>query len=125
MQNLIDMDREDELSGRMEHIHHRLHTAYCQFPDPEDIQLEEIRTVGNDEDGGGCSSGGSNGKGSPGEFNSKGCPDGSNGKETPQEQQQPRRDLSHPTLKGLPVSRLQNAVRCVTFLIRLQKRGLS
>uniref|UniRef100_A0A453JGW9 CSC1-like protein RXW8 n=1 Tax=Aegilops tauschii subsp. strangulata TaxID=200361 RepID=A0A453JGW9_AEGTS len=44
-QNLIDMDREDELSGRMEHIHHGLHTAYCQFPESEDIQLEEIRTV--------------------------------------------------------------------------------
>jgi hypothetical protein len=99
------MDREDEQSGRMEHIHHRLHTSYCQFPDTEDIQLEKIHIAGNDEDEN-CSSGESNSK--------ETC-----------EEQQPRRDLSHPTLKGLPVSRLQNAVRSITFLIRLQKRGLS
>ncbi|KQJ85654.1 CSC1-like protein RXW8 [Brachypodium distachyon] len=104
-QDLIDMDREDERSGRMEHIHHRLHSAYCQFPDTEDIQLEKITTVGNDED--------------------RGCGSAeSAGKETGEEQQ-PRRDLSHPTLKGLPISRLQTAVRSITFLIRLQKRGLS
>jgi hypothetical protein len=98
------MDREDERSGNMEHIHHRLHTAYCQFPDTEDIQLEKIHIAGNSE-AENCSSGESNGK--------ETC-----------EEQQPRRDLPQPTLKELPVSRLQNAVRSITFLIRLQKRGL-
>ena len=41
------MDREDERSGRMEHIHHGLRSAYRQFPDTEYIKLE---TVGDDED---------------------------------------------------------------------------
>ncbi|KAM0830021.1 hypothetical protein ACQ4PT_066493 [Festuca glaucescens] len=105
-QDLIDMDREDERSGRMEHIHGRLHTAYCQFPDTEDIQLEKIQIDGNGVE--------------------KNCSSGeSKGKETLEEQQPRRDELSHPTLKGLPVSRLQNAVRSITFLIRLQKRGLS
>ncbi|KAM0908568.1 hypothetical protein ACQ4PT_015373 [Festuca glaucescens] len=49
-QDLIDMDREDERSGRMEHIHHGLRSAYRQFPDAEDIKLEKILTIGNDED---------------------------------------------------------------------------
>lgn len=103
MQDLIDMDREDERSGRIDEIHHRLHFAYCQFPDTEDVPLEKIRIVGGVEETG-SSSGEPNGK--------EAC-------------ENPRRDLSHPTLKGLPVSRLQNAVRSITFLIRLQKRGLS
>uniref|UniRef100_A0A0E0BVM0 CSC1/OSCA1-like 7TM region domain-containing protein n=1 Tax=Oryza glumipatula TaxID=40148 RepID=A0A0E0BVM0_9ORYZ len=102
-QDLIDMDREDERSGRMDEIHHRLHSAYCQFHDTEDIPLEKIQTVGSDEEQG-CSS------------------DKSNGKETFEE---PRAELSHPTLNGLPVSRLRHAVKSITFLVRLQKRGLS
>ncbi|KAM0882117.1 hypothetical protein ACQ4PT_032564 [Festuca glaucescens] len=106
-QDLVDMDREDEQSGRMEHIHHQLHTAYCQFPDTEEMQLEKIRIAGNDKD--------DEEPWSLGESNSK---------ETCEERQ-PRRDLSHPTLKGLPFNRLQNAIRSITFLIRLQKRGLS
>ncbi|KAM0882118.1 hypothetical protein ACQ4PT_032564 [Festuca glaucescens] len=106
-EDLVDMDREDEQSGRMEHIHHQLHTAYCQFPDTEEMQLEKIRIAGNDKD--------DEEPWSLGESNSK---------ETCEERQ-PRRDLSHPTLKGLPFNRLQNAIRSITFLIRLQKRGLS
>uniref|UniRef100_A0A0E0GIB6 CSC1/OSCA1-like 7TM region domain-containing protein n=1 Tax=Oryza nivara TaxID=4536 RepID=A0A0E0GIB6_ORYNI len=102
-QDLIDMDREDERSGRMDEIHHRLHSAYCQFHDTEDIPLEKIQTVGSDEEQG-CSS------------------DKSNGKESFEE---PRAELSHPTLNGLPVSRLRHAVKSITFLVRLQKRGLS
>ncbi|XP_052139517.1 CSC1-like protein RXW8 [Oryza glaberrima] len=102
-QDLIDMDREDERSGRMDEIHHRLHSAYCQFYDTEDIPLEKIQTVGSDEEQGSSS-------------------DKSNGKETFEE---PRAELSHPTLNGLPVSRLRHAVKSITFLVRLQKRGLS
>ncbi|TKW29837.1 hypothetical protein SEVIR_3G421100v4 [Setaria viridis] len=102
-QDLIDMDREDERSGRIDEIHHRLHSAYCQFPDTEDVPLEKIKIIGGDEEQG-CSSGESTGKDT--------CVD-------------PKMDLSHPTLKGLPVSRLRHAVRSITFLIRLQKRGLS
>lgn len=30
-QTIIDMDREDEHSGRMEEIHHQLLSAYCQI----------------------------------------------------------------------------------------------
>ncbi|KAL5225936.1 hypothetical protein ABZP36_012575 [Zizania latifolia] len=102
-QDLIDMDREDERSGRMDEIHHGLHSAYCQFPDTEDIPLEKIQTIGKDEDHGSSSS-------------------KSDGKETCEE---PKGDLSHPTLNGLPVSRLRHAVKSITFLVRLQKRGLS
>jgi hypothetical protein len=91
----------------MEHIHNRLHRAYCQFPDTEDIQLENIQIDRNGEQQENC------------------CSGESNGKETCEEEQEPKKELSHPTLKGLPVSRLQNAVRSITFLIRLQKRGLS
>lgn len=103
VQDLIDMDREDERSGRMDEIHHRLHSAYCQFPDTEEVPLEKIKIIGGDEEQG-SSSGESTGKDT--------CED-------------PKMDLSHPTLKGLPVSRLRHAVRSITFLIRLQKRGLS
>ncbi|CAM0147183.1 unnamed protein product [Urochloa decumbens] len=102
-QDLIDMDREDERSGRIDEIHHQLHSAYCQFPDTEDVPLEKIKIIGGDEEQGSSS----------GE---------STGKETCEDT---KRDLSHPTLKGLPVSRLRHAVRSITFLIRLQKRGLS
>jgi calcium permeable stress-gated cation channel len=97
------MDREDERSGRIDEIHHRLHFAYCQFPDTEDVPLEKIGIAGAVEEEGSSFS-------------------ESNAKETCEK---PRRDLSHPTLRGLPVTRLRNAVRSITFLIRLQKRGLS
>jgi hypothetical protein len=97
------MDREDERSGRIDEIHHGLHSAYCQFPDTVDVPLEKIEIVGGDEEQGSTS----------GE---------SSGKETCED---PKKDLSHPTLKGLPVNRLRQAVKSVTFLIRLQKRGLS
>ncbi|GJM95057.1 hypothetical protein PR202_ga11753 [Eleusine coracana subsp. coracana] len=104
-QDLIDMDREDERSGRINEIHHRLHFAYCQFPDTDDVPLEKIRIVGGVEE-----PGSSSGEGE------------SNGKEACEN---PIRDLSHPTLQGLPISRMRHAVRSITFLIRLQKRGLS
>ncbi|KAG8062097.1 hypothetical protein GUJ93_ZPchr0003g17965 [Zizania palustris] len=102
-QDLIDMDREDEQSGRMDAIHQRFHSAYCQFVDTDDIPLEGVRVGSRNEDGSG-SSGESSGK--EGTNDSKG-------------------DLSHPTLDGLPISRLRHAVRSLGFIIRLQKRGLS
>uniref|UniRef100_A0A453JGP7 CSC1-like protein RXW8 n=2 Tax=Aegilops tauschii subsp. strangulata TaxID=200361 RepID=A0A453JGP7_AEGTS len=105
-QDLIDLDREDERSGRMEHIHHRLRSAYRQFPGNEDIKLEKIVTVGNDED--------------QDEGPSSGEP---NGEETCEEQEPSRRDLSHPTLKGLPVSRLWDSVRSIAFLWTAEKRS--
>ncbi|XP_006650400.1 CSC1-like protein RXW8 isoform X2 [Oryza brachyantha] len=103
-QDLIDMDREDEQSGRMEDIHHCLHSAYCQFADTDDIPLKGIH-VDRDEDG----------SGSSGESS---CKDDSTQPTT-------ATDISHPTLEGLPVSRLRHAVRSLGFIVRLQKRGLS
>ncbi|TVU45728.1 hypothetical protein EJB05_05226, partial [Eragrostis curvula] len=101
---LIDMDTEDEQAGRMEDLHHRLHSAYFQFHDTDDdIPLEGVHTVGIDEDGCGTS----------GESNCKESPD------------QPESNLSHPTLEGLPVSQLRNAARSLSFIVKLQKRGLS
>lgn len=97
------MDREDEQSGKMDEIHRGLHSAYCQFLDTDDIPLEGVKTIGRDEDGSGNS----------GESSSK------------ENTNQPRSDLSYPTLKGLPVGRLQRAVRSIGFIIGLQKRGLS
>uniref|UniRef100_A0ACD6A3L6 Uncharacterized protein n=1 Tax=Avena sativa TaxID=4498 RepID=A0ACD6A3L6_AVESA len=98
-QVLIDMDREDQRLGRMDDIHRGLQCAYCQSPDTDDIPLEGIQTSSTDEDK--CSS--------SGESSCK----------------EPVSDLSHPTLKGLPVDRLRTAVRSLAFMIRLQKRGLS
>ncbi|VAI12227.1 unnamed protein product [Triticum turgidum subsp. durum] len=104
-QDLIDLDREDQRSGRMEHIHHGLRSAYRQFPDNEDIKLEQILTVGNDED------------------QDEGCSSGErNGEETCKEQE-PRRDLCHSTLKGLPVSRLRDSVRSIALLWTAEKRS--
>ncbi|XP_062212040.1 CSC1-like protein RXW8 isoform X2 [Phragmites australis] len=102
-QNLIDMDTEDQQAGRMEDLHQRLHSAYFQSPDTDDIPLEGVHTVGRNADGSGTS----------GESSSKESAD------------EARSDLSHPTLDGLPVSQLRNAVRSLTFIMRLQKRGLS
>ncbi|XP_044386480.1 CSC1-like protein RXW8 isoform X2 [Triticum aestivum] len=103
-QDLIDLDREDERSGRMEHIHHGLRSAYRQFPD-EDIKLEKILTVRNDED--------------QDEGRSSSEP---NGEQTCKEQE-PGRDLCHPTLEGLPVSRLRDSVRSIAFLWTAKKRS--
>uniref|UniRef100_A0A0A9EKD9 Uncharacterized protein n=1 Tax=Arundo donax TaxID=35708 RepID=A0A0A9EKD9_ARUDO len=97
------MDLDDQQSGRMEELHQRLHAAYFQFPDTDDIPLEGVHTVGRDEDGSGTS----------GESSRKESAD------------RPSRDLSHPTLEGLPVSQLRNAARSLSFILRLQKRGLS
>lgn len=98
------MDREDQRSGRMEHIHHGLRSAYRQFSDTEDIKLEKILTVMNNED--------------QGEGRSSSEPN----TEDTCEEQEPRRDLSHPTLKGLPVDRLQNSVRSIAALWTAEKR---
>lgn len=49
VQDLIGMDREDERSGRMDEIHRRLHSAYCQFPDTEEAPLEKNKIIGGDE----------------------------------------------------------------------------
>ncbi|XP_062214990.1 CSC1-like protein RXW8 [Phragmites australis] len=102
-QDLIVMDREDQQAGRMEDLHQRLHAAYFQFPDTDDIPLEGVHTIGKDEDGSGTS----------GESSCKESADQSSS------------DLSHPTLEGLPVSQLRNAARSLSFIMRLQKRGLS
>ena len=96
------MDREDQQSGRMDAIHRGLCSAYCQSLDTDDISLEEIQTSSTDGDG----------SGSSGESS---CKEGGD---------QPGSDLSHPTLKDLPVNQLRSAVRSLAFMIRLQKRGL-
>ena len=99
-QNLIDMDIEDRQMGRTEDLHHRLHKAYFQFSDTEDIPLEGVHSVGRDEDGSGTS----------GESSRK---------------ERANDDLSHPTLDGLPVSRLRNAVRSLGSVLRPQRRELA
>uniref|UniRef100_A0A0E0NZE6 CSC1/OSCA1-like 7TM region domain-containing protein n=1 Tax=Oryza rufipogon TaxID=4529 RepID=A0A0E0NZE6_ORYRU len=102
-QDLIDMDREDEQSGRMDDIHHRLHSAYCQFADTDDIPLKGVHV---DRD---AEASGSSGESS--------CREDTN--------QPTTSDISHPTLEGLPVNRLRHVVRSLSSIIRLQKRGLS
>ncbi|KAK3146487.1 hypothetical protein QOZ80_3BG0267040 [Eleusine coracana subsp. coracana] len=87
-QILMDMDNEDQQSGRMEDLHNRLHSAYFQFHDTGDIPLEGVHTIGRDD-----------GSSTSGESNSK------------ESAHQPESDLSHPTLEGLPVSQLRNAAR--------------
>ena len=94
------MDMEDQQMGRTEDLHRRLHNAYFQFSDTDDIPLEGAHSVGGDEDGTGTS----------GE---------SSRKETTDD------DLSHPTLDGLPVSRLRNAVRSLGSVLRPQRRELA
>ena len=74
-----------------------LHNAYFQFSETDDIPLEGAHSVGRDEDGTGTSS----------------------RKETTDD------DLSHPTLDGLPVSRLRNAVRSLGSVLRPQRRELA
>ncbi|WVZ60085.1 hypothetical protein U9M48_010151 [Paspalum notatum var. saurae] len=102
-QNLIDMDKEDHQSGRTEDLHQRLHSAYFQFPDTDDIPLEGVQTAGIDEDRSGTS--------------------GESSREE-NKADKPKSDLSHPTLDGLPVSRLRNAVRSLGSIWRPQKREL-
>ena len=94
------MDMEDQQMGRPEDLHRRLHNAYFQFSDTDDIPLEGVHSVGRDEDGSGTSS-------------------ESSRKETADD------DLSHPTLDGLPVSRLRNAVRSLGSFLRPQRRELA
>lgn len=98
-QNLIDMDKEDQQSATTEDLHHRLHSAYFQFHDTDDVPLEGHSTTGRDEDRSGCS----------GE---------SSRKESAVD------ELSHPTLDGLPVSRLRSAVRSLGSILRPKKREL-
>lgn len=102
-QNLIDMDKEDQQSGRTEDLHQRLHSAYFQFPDTDDIPLEGVHTAGSGEDGSGTSGESSQGESATDETKS---------------------DLSHPTLDGLPVSQLRNVVRSLGSIWRPQKRDL-
>ncbi|KAJ4788057.1 hypothetical protein LUZ62_039303 [Rhynchospora pubera] len=93
-QDLIDMDREDQQSGKMEEIHKHLHTAYSQFPHSTDgVKI-------NDES-------------SEERASSSSQSDGSGKK------------LSHPTLRGLPIARLQKAVKTVCLVVSLQKRDTS
>jgi len=103
-QNLIDMDKEDQQSDTTEDLHERLHSAYFQFPDTDEVPLERVRvSVGRDEDG----------SGSSGE---------SSRKESAEDEH--KSGLSHPTLDGLPVSRLRNAVRSLGSVLRPQRRQL-
>ncbi|KAJ1294207.1 hypothetical protein BS78_01G128100 [Paspalum vaginatum] len=102
-QNLIDMDKEDQQSGGTEDLHQRLHSAYFQFPDTDDIPLEGVHTAGRHEDGSGTSG------------------ESSREENTADE---PKSDLSHPALDGLPVSRLRNAVISLGSIWRPQKREL-
>ncbi|OEL31572.1 CSC1-like protein RXW8 [Dichanthelium oligosanthes] len=102
-QNLIDMDKEDQQMGRAEDLHERLHSAYFQFADTDDIPLEGVHTAGRDEDESGTS----------GESSHKESADDDT-----------KDDLSHPTLDGLPVSRLRNVVRSLSTILRPKKREL-
>ncbi|CAD6206146.1 unnamed protein product [Miscanthus lutarioriparius] len=103
-QNLIDMDKADQQSGTTEDLHQRLHSAYFQFHDTDDVPLEGVHsTAGRDEDG----------SGSLGE---------SRRKESAADEL--KSGLSHPTLDGPPVSRLRNAVRSLGSVLRPQKREL-
>ncbi|TKV92083.1 hypothetical protein SEVIR_9G140400v4 [Setaria viridis] len=102
-QSLIDMDKEDQQMGRTEDLHDRLHSAYFQFPDTDDIPLEGAHNVGRDE----------NGNGTSGESSRKESAD-----------DDPKDDLSHPTLAGLPVSQLRNAVISIGSILRPQRREL-
>ncbi|CAL9166175.1 unnamed protein product [Musa hybrid cultivar] len=91
-QDLIEMDKADEQSGRMEQIHEQLLSAYSQFP-PESHNVCLV-------DGEGTS--------------------GSNRKD---ESTELRNDLSHPTLVGLPISRLRQVVTAVSMLVSLQSKS--
>nr|BAK00993.1 predicted protein [Hordeum vulgare subsp. vulgare] len=113
------MYREDEQSGRMEEIHEGLHSAYCQSTDTEsadDISLERVPAISTtDEEGSGSS-------GEPSSKEGAGQPGATIRTAQPPDSQP---ELSHPTLKGLPVDRLRRVVRSLGFMIGLQKRGVS
>jgi calcium permeable stress-gated cation channel len=90
------MDRDDEQSGRMEEIHEQLHTVYSQFP--HSTGGVKISDESSDVEDQASSSSQSNGSG---------------------------KELAHPTLRGLPIARLQKAVRTVCLIANLQKKGSS
>ncbi|CAN6309870.1 unnamed protein product [Urochloa humidicola] len=102
-QNLIDMDKEDQQMDRAEDLHERLHSAYFQFPDTDEIPLEGVHTVGGDEDESGTSGESSRNEGT---------------------NDDPKDDLSHPTLNGLPVNRLRKVVRSLSTILRPQRREI-
>lgn len=90
------MDREDEQLGRMEEIHEQLHTAYSQFPHSTDgVKISDESSDVEDQASSSSQSIG------------------------------PGKELSHPTLRGLPTARLQKAVRTVCLVVNLQKKGTS
>lgn len=97
------MDKQDQQMGRTEDLHHRLHCAYFQFRDTDDIPLEGVHTDGGDEAGSSTS----------GESSHKESSD-----------DDPKDGLSHPTLDGLPVNQLRNVVRSLTSILRPQRREL-
>jgi len=98
------MDKEDQQSGTTEDLHQRLHSAYFQFHDTDDVPLEGVHsTAGRDEDGSGSLGESSRKESAAAELKS---------------------GLSHPTLDGPPVSRLRNAVRSLGSVLRPQKREL-
>ncbi|KAF8733919.1 hypothetical protein HU200_014776 [Digitaria exilis] len=102
-QNLIDMDQEDQQMGGTEDLNERLHSAYFQFPDTDEIPLEGVHTNGRDKDESGTS----------GESSRKENAD-----------DDPIDDLYHPTLDGLPVGQLRNVVRSLSSILRPQRREL-
>ncbi|PKA54237.1 DNA-directed RNA polymerase III subunit RPC2 [Apostasia shenzhenica] len=88
-QDIIDMDREDEKSRRMEEILEQLQSAYCQFP-------PDIAEFLNDE---------------------YGEEDLVTTKVDIENSSKDEKDwLNHPTLGGLPVSRLKEAVTSLSLL---------
>ncbi|XP_072988247.1 CSC1-like protein RXW8 isoform X4 [Typha latifolia] len=103
-QDLIDMDREDEQSGRMDQIHEQLILAYCQFPpDAQDKSPRGDECEGEVE-----------GHNSSIEIDNNA------------RSQVSKDDSSqHPTLGTLPVVRLQKAVKFLSMIFTLQKRSLS
>lgn len=96
-QDLIEMDRLDEQSGRMEETHQQLLTAYCQFP-PDAHEV--------------CEEGGVAGEIDPDELKDP-LP------------RLPLPNLIHPSLNGLPVSQLHNAVASLTSLVSNHDRDTS
>ncbi|XP_078177952.1 hyperosmolality-gated Ca2+ permeable channel 2.1-like isoform X3 [Carex rostrata] len=94
-QDIINLDREDEQLGRLEEIHEQLHTAYSQFPHDTSVKIHDESSDVEDQ---ASSSNKSNGLG---------------------------KELSHPTLKGLPNAQLQKAVRTVCLIVNLQKKASS
>ncbi|OAY78861.1 CSC1-like protein RXW8 [Ananas comosus] len=99
-QDFIDKDREDEQSGKMEEIHQQLHSAYCQFS-PHTGDMCHPETEGEGEEEGQCST----------EVNDR------------NRSQDMKDGLSHPTLSGLPVAKLQRAVKSLSLIIALQNKS--